>query len=504
MFGQVFTIAYKGVEALEIAVEVYCAPGLPAFVIVGLPDKTVAESKERVRMAFHSIGFGLPAKKITVNLAPADLLKEGSHFDLPIALSIMAAFNIIPKENIGSYVILGELSLNGTINKVCGVLPASVTANSLDKGIICPRENYAEARWSGNPNILAPRHLLEIINHFKEKQFIITPLIEETSQNTTHKDLKDVQGQRQAKRSLEIAAAGGHNMLMIGPPGAGKSMIAKRITGILPPLSSKEMLEVSSIYSIAGIVPFNGIVTERPFREPHSSSSVPAMVGGGKNAKPGEVTLAHQGVLFMDELPEFSRYVLESLRQPMESGDITIARANSHITYPAEFQLIAAMNPCRCGFYGDARRACSKVPKCAEDYQAKISGPLLDRFDLQVEVFPMNPYFEETDSVEKKEESSSLVAERVMKARQIQAKRFPNLDMINARLDGEELEKYCHIEGKEKELLKQAIEKYQLSMRGINKVRKVARTIADLEVSEKICYEHLLEALRYRVLPVKS
>ncbi len=505
MVSEVYSTAYSGIDAVEVSVQVHFAKGLPAFYIVGLPDKAVAESKERVRTAFHSLALSLTQGKITVNLAPADLAKEGSHFDLAIAIGMLIESKIIPQEEAKQYIIIGELSLDGSINAVNGTLPAAITANASGRGIICPAANYGEAKWSGNPNILAPKHLLELINFFKEKQEIVEPECVEIANTNAmrHMDLSDVKGQKQAKRALEIAAAGGHNMLMIGPPGSGKSMLAKRIVGILPPLSSDEILEISSIHSIAGMSNNAGIITQRPFREPHSSSSMPAMIGGGKNAKPGEVTLAHNGILFLDELPEFSKNVLESLRQPVESNTVTIARVNSHVTYPANFQLIAAMNPCKCGYFGEPAQMCAKVPKCALDYQDKISGPLMDRFDLQVQIPSFNPYLAlQSDLVP---ESSEVVAKRVGQAKDIQHMRYADLRIkANHELEGELLDKYVLLCENSKVELRKAIEKLHLSMRGIHRVLKVARTIADLEGEGSVSSRHLTEALTYRIERCRS
>lgn len=503
MVAKVNTVAFSGIEIKEVEVQVHIAPGLPAVNIVGLPDKAVGESKERVRAAFQSIGFGFPQKKITINLAPADLFKEGSHYDLPIALGILAELQIIPENEIAQYFVVGELSLDGSINSVSGVLPAAIGANVHEKGLICPYENGSEATWSGNKDIIAPKTLLEIINHLKCEQVLPYPPKVVSNDNTLqYPDLKDVKGQKIAKRALEITAAGGHNLLMIGPPGSGKSMLAKRLPGLLPPLTTKEMLEVSIIASVAGLLKEQNIVRNRPFRDPHNSSSMPALVGGGKNAKPGEVTLSHLGVLFLDELPEFSRNVLEALRQPVETGTITIARVNSHITYPARFQLIAAMNPCRCGFFGDANNSCSKVPKCAQDYQSKISGPLLDRFDIRAEVPAVNVF-----DIEKEEEceDSNVVAQRVQNARIIQEERYKDEGVtLNAHADGKLLDKHTALSEDSLELLKKSVEKFSLSMRGYNRVLRIARTIADLAESPKIDKTHIAEALSYRTMKMQA
>lgn len=498
MVAKVKTFEFEGIKVRDVEVQVHMAAGLPGINIVGLADKSVSESKERVKAAFHSIGLGIPQKRITINLSPADLSKDGSHYDLPIALGILNALDLIDSEELSKYIVLGEVALDGTINSIRGILPASIEANSREMGIICPEENGSEAAWSGNEKILAPNSITSLLNHFKNEQILSRPQKASANDNFKSYDLSDIKGQKFAKRALEIAAAGGHNMLMIGPPGSGKSMLAKRLPGLLPKLTTEEMLEVSIISSIAGKLQEGMLSDIRPFRDPHSSSSMAAIVGGGKDAKPGEVTLAHRGVLFMDELPEYSRNVLESLRQPVESGDITIARVNSHITYPSRFQLVAAMNPCKCGHFGDIELSCTKVPRCAEDYQSKISGPLLDRFDIRVDVQAVNA-FELSESSEESE-SSSAVAKRISTARKVQEERYKECDFsVNSDADGEQLYNLVKIDEEAKEILKTSIDKFKLSMRGYNRVLRVARTIADLAGSEEVNKLHLSEALSYRI-----
>lgn len=504
MVAHVRTVAFEGVETTDVDVQVQIAPGLPAFIIVGLPDKAVAESRERVRAAIHALGLSLPPKKIIVNLAPADLIKEGSHFDLPIALAVLIAMHVLAQDDMDNYVALGELGLDGTLLPVSGILPAAIGANAGGRGIICPEPCGSEALWAGDIDVLAPRTLLAIINHCKGVQVLSPPQknLDETARRLP--DMKDIRGQETARRALEVAAAGGHNLLMIGPPGAGKSLLASCIPGILPPMSAEEMLEVSMISSVAGLIEGGRLSRHRPYREPHHSTSLAAMVGGGKRAQPGEISLAHNGVLFLDELPEFPRAVLESLRQPLESGRITVARVHSHVTYPANVQLVVAMNPCRCGYLDDAARACGKAPRCAMDYQSRISGPLLDRIDITLEV----PALETLDMLGRGQgEPSADIAKRVAQARLIQKDRFDKLGVqfrTNADVTGELLQHFAPQKGDAKELLEQATESFRLSMRGYTRTLRVARTIADLEGSEAVEKRHIAEAVSYRQAPLKT
>ncbi|MEM7650917.1 MAG: YifB family Mg chelatase-like AAA ATPase [Pseudomonadota bacterium] len=504
MVARVNTVAFQGIDVQPVDVQVQISSGLPAFTIVGLPDKAVAESKERVRAALHALGIALPPKRLTVNMAPADLAKEGSHFDLPIALGLLAAMGIIPKEELEEFVVLGELSLDASIRAVTGILPAAMHASSNDNDLICPSDCGGEAAWAGTLDILAPKDLLQLINHIKGTQVMGRPEARLQSEETRSlPDLASVKGQESAKRALEIAAAGGHNLLMIGPPGSGKSMLASCMPGILPSLSAHEALEVSMIHSLAGSLPDGGLLKHRPFRDPHHSASLPALIGGGHKVKPGEISLAHNGVLFLDELPEFARGTLEALRQPLETNEALIARANAHVRYPAKFQLIAAMNPCRCGHLGDPDLECTKAPRCAGDYQAKVSGPMLDRMDLQVDV----PAVSVSDLNAQAGESSSVVAQRVAKAQEIQRARFESLGVdtvLNAYADGEILEKIAVLAPDAKALLDKAMETTKLSARGYYRILRVARTIADLEgavsgqVPEKIEKIHIAEALSTR------
>ena len=499
MLARVNTVAFNGLEVLDVDLQVQISSGLPAFTIVGLPDKAVAESKERVRAALQSLGLSLPAKRITINLAPADMLKEGSHFDLPVALGLLAGMGVVPQEELSGYVVLGELGLDGSIISVNGVLPVAIHANSLRKGIICPQAQGSEAVWSGIKDILATDNLLNLINHFKGKGNIPFPKIVEQKPDFGTLDMSDVKGQENAKRALEIAAAGGHNLLMSGPPGAGKSMLAARLSSILPPLTPQEALETSMIHSIAGELKDGKLCFNRPYRDPHHSASTPALVGGGRKGIPGEISLAHNGVLFLDELPEFNRSTLEALRQPLENGYVTISRVNAHTVYPAKFQLIAAMNPCRCGNFGNPELECPRAPKCAEEYLAKLSGPLLDRIDIHIDVPAVSPW--EMADV-KKGETSAVIRERVIQAREIQRQRFIKLDepqlTTNSQLRGQLLEDVTKLDHEAEELLISFANKNHLSARAYHRTLRLARTIADLQNSTNVLKMHIAEALSYR------
>ena len=500
MVAHIETVAFQGIEALPVDVQVHIGAGLPAFTVVGLPDKAVAESRERVRGALSGLGLALPAKRITVNLAPADMQKEGSHFDLPIALGLLVAMEVLAADDVAGYVALGELGLDGALNPVAGVLPAAIGANARERGLICPAANGAEAAWAGGGEVVAPADLLALVNHFKGTQLLALPAPATHAQQPRYPDLRDIKGQETVKRALEVAAAGAHNLLMIGPPGTGKSMLASRLPGILPPLAPEEALDVSMIASVAGLLDGSGLTRSRPFRDPHHSASMAAMVGGGVRARPGEVSLAHLGVLFLDELPEFPRPVLDALRQPIESGAVAVARANAHVRYPARFQLVAAMNPCRCGYLSDPARACSRAPNCARDYQVRISGPLYDRIDLHVEV----PELSAADlALPPPAEGSAEVAGRVAAARTLQRARFEALGAspgtrTNAEAEGETLDRIATPDEDGRALLTEATDRLRLSARGHHRVLRVARTIADLAGAETVTRRHIAEALSYR------
>jgi magnesium chelatase family protein len=488
--ARIQSFAFSGIEAVPVEVQVQISSGLPAFLVVGLPDKAVGEARERVRAALTSMGLSLPPRRVLINLAPADLLKEGSHFDLPIALAVLAAMDVLGHEDLAEYAALGELSLDGGLNAVAGVLPAAIAASNADLGLICPGSQGGEAAWAGRISVLAPSDLLSLLNHFRGSQTLSPPDPGGIAEPGPMPDIADVRGMETAKRALEVAAAGGHNLLLIGPPGAGKSMLAARLPALLPDLSPREALEVSMIHSVAGMLEGGRLVQRPPYREPHHSASQAALTGGGQRARPGEVSLAHRGVLFLDELPEFPRAALEALRQPMESGRTTVARAMAHVTYPARFQLIAAMNPCRCGHLGDASRECSRAPRCGEDYQGRISGPLLDRIDLSVAVQPVAPA---ELSRAPTGEKSEMVATRIAAARARQRARAEGVTNAEADVGTFALSEDARL------LASQASDKLRLSPRGYARTLRVARSIADLAVAETIGRVHVAEALSYRI-----
>ncbi len=492
MVALVRTVAYLGLEARPVEVQCQVASGLPRFSVVGLADKAVSESRERVQSALAAMGLALPPKRITINLSPADLPKDGSHYDLPIALALLAAMGVTDAEQLGDWIAVGELALDGRIVASPGVLVAALHASVQECGLICPADQGPEARWASGVPVLAAQDLASLLGHLKGTQVLPEPGPGEIAQSKAATDLKQVKGQDNAKRALEIAAAGGHNLLMIGPPGSGKSLLASCLPGILPELTPHEALEVSMVQSVAGLLEQGRINRTRPFRAPHHSASMAALTGGGLKVKPGEVSLAHLGVLFLDELPEFQRPVLDSLRQPLETGQVDVARANAHVTFPARVQLIAAMNPCRCGYAGDPVRNCNRWPRCVEDYQGRLSGPLLDRIDLHVQVAAVSAA---DMTLPPPAEGSAQVAQRVAAARDLQTARGVR---SNAELNGDALEKYAWPDDKGRELLMLAARKLRLSARGYTRTLRVARTIADLERAERVGRIHIAEALSYR------
>lgn len=496
MQASIKTLSFLGIKTIGIEVQVQILSGLPAFTIVGLPDKAVAESRERIRAALFAMGISLPSKRITVNLAPADVPKEGSHYDLPIALAVLVAMEVLSAEDVANSVAVGELALNGDISPVVGVLSAAVFAKKHGYNLICPSACAQEAVWAGEGGILAAPSLVSLINHFKGTQILPKVTVDYSNMHPMHTKygcFSEVKGQLMAKRALEVAAAGGHNVIMLGPPGVGKSLLASRIPGILPTMTAEESLEVTMIHSLAGRIMNSGLVVDRPYRAPHHSASLAALVGGGANAKPGEISLAHRGVLFLDELPEFSRMSLEALRQPLETGNITVSRANVHITYPARIQLIAAMNPCRCGHLGHPGQECPQAPRCGKEYLSKISGPLLDRIDIFLDI----PDITVADFESVQSEESETIKKRVIAAREIQLQRYKNGKIYtNAESQGEDLEKY--VDSKAKQMLYDCIEKNRISARGYYRIIKLARTLADLEAVDTISTRHVSEAIGYR------
>ena len=496
MITRAFSVCFAGIEPQLVEIECAISPGLPAFSIIGLPDKAVSEARDRIRSALGALSIALPSRRITINLSPADMPKEGSHLDLPIALALLAALNIITNEDSEGALAIGELSLDGRLHPVVGALPAALKAAELGKDLYCPETSGAEAAWVDATRVFATKSLMAIIQHLTGQAPREPAVARQITPQQSLLDMAEVRGQERAKRALEIAAAGRHHVFMVGPPGSGKSMMAARMASILPPLNAMEALETSMIQSVAGLLGSDGIQSTRPFREPHHTASMAAIVGGGKGAKPGEISLAHNGILFLDELPEFPRHVLETLRQPLETGEVMISRANAHVKYPCKFSLIAAANPCKCGFMTDPDQACGRAPNCGNDYLGRISGPLMDRFDLRIEVPAVR--FQDL-TLPASGERSHVIANRVLAARVLQNTRYTNMEIAtNSDLKGDAMDRLIQMDDVAKHYLEQAATKLNLTARGFHRVIRVARTIADLEQSENVMRHHIGEAISFR------